>query len=133
MFSIFSSIFVCYENLIYACPTSHSEVRFECKSKLLKGTILRNTGGPRYSRTFYLRISLFAMSIFQSKKMDFSSANSRFAGQKNAGYVKTRKPKKDLVEITFLAQISDKLICLTADIYFGSKENQCLSVALVCC
>ena len=42
------------------------------------------TGGPRYSRTFYLRIRLFTfqnwskMTIFQSK-MDFLSANSRFA------------------------------------------------------
>ncbi len=50
------------------------------------------TGGPRYSRTFYLRIRLFAfekwpkVTLFQSK-MDFLSANSRFAVQNDGTYL----------------------------------------------
>ncbi len=39
-------------------------------------------------------------------KMDFLSANSRFAVQKHGGDVKTRKPKQDLIEITFLAELN---------------------------
>jgi hypothetical protein len=51
-----------------------------------------HTGGPRYSRTFYLRIRLFTyekwpkMTIMQSK-MDFLSANSRFAVQNDGMYL----------------------------------------------
>ncbi len=52
----------------------------------------KNTGSPRYSRTFYLRIRLFLfekwpkMTLFQSK-MDFLSANSRFEVQNDETYL----------------------------------------------
>jgi hypothetical protein len=51
-----------------------------------------STGSPRYSRTFYLRIRSFTlekrskMIIFQSK-MNFLSANSRFAVQNDGTYL----------------------------------------------
>ncbi len=51
-----------------------------------------STGGPRYSRTFYLQIRLFTstkgsnITIFQSK-MAFLSANSRFAVQNDGPYL----------------------------------------------
>ncbi len=63
---------------------------FLCKAFLLCN--IKNTGGPRYSRTFYLRIRLFTfekrpkMTLFQSK-MDFLSVNSRFAVQNDRTYL----------------------------------------------
>jgi hypothetical protein len=60
----------------------------------LLGKIWKNatTGGPRYSRTFYLRIRLFTleewfkMTIVQSK-MDFLSANSRYVVKNDGTYL----------------------------------------------
>ncbi len=68
-----------------------------------------NTGGPRYSRTFYLRICLFTlekwfkMTIFQSK-MDFLSANSGFAVQNDPTYL----PR--ITRETCSSQVSDHWI-----------------------
>ena len=53
---------------------------------------ITNTGGPRYSRTFYLQICLFTfrewskMTIFYWK-MDVLSANSGFEVQNDRGYL----------------------------------------------
>ncbi len=54
--------------------------------------IIAITGGPRYSRSFYLQIRLFTLenwskiTIFQSK-MDFLSVISRFAVQNDGTYL----------------------------------------------
>ncbi len=72
--------------------TSASVVRSQKNDNFLSLSNFWTTGSPRYSRTFYLRICLFTfekwpkMTILQSK-MDFLSANSRFAVQNDGTYL----------------------------------------------
>ncbi len=79
-----------------------------------------STGGPRYSRTFYLRIRLFTfekwprMTLFLSK-MDFLSSNSRFTVGPKWRNVSTANNEGNLYNVirdTFLADSRASLICL---------------------
>jgi hypothetical protein len=74
----------------------------------------KNTGGPRYSRTFYLRIRLFTlekmvMTIFQSK-INFLSANSRFEVQNEGTYLPPITRETCIIFLIFMNNIQYNIL-----------------------
>jgi hypothetical protein len=84
---------------------TNNQLEFHGRNAIKEMLYNSNTDGPRYSRTFYMRIRLFILakmvkvSIFWSK-MYFLSANSRFAVQ-NVGTYLPRITRETCIELKF--------------------------------